>query len=61
MLVLISKLNKPGGATDQLIAIATPDKRSLENFCRHAQMIFQDPYSTLSPRITVRDIEGIIE
>ena len=32
------------------------DKRTLRGFRRHAQMIFQDPYSSLNPRMTVRDI-----
>jgi peptide/nickel transport system ATP-binding protein len=32
------------------------DKRTLRSFRRHAQMIFQDPYSSLNPRMTVRDI-----
>ncbi len=32
------------------------DKGSLRRFRRHAQMIFQDPYSSLNPRMTVRDI-----
>ena len=32
------------------------DKKELRAFRRHMQMIFQDPYSSLSPRMTVRDI-----
>jgi peptide/nickel transport system ATP-binding protein len=31
-------------------------KEELRAFRRHAQMIFQDPYSSLNPRMTVRDI-----
>ena len=31
-------------------------RRDLRSFRIHAQMIFQDPYSSLSPRMTVRDI-----
>ena len=43
-----------GPATD----ITQLDKQSLRKFRRHAQMIFQDPYSSLNPRMTVRDIIG---
>jgi peptide/nickel transport system ATP-binding protein len=38
------------------VDVAKLDKRSLRSFRRHAQMIFQDPYSSLNPRMTVRDI-----
>ncbi|MFZ5807791.1 MAG: ABC transporter ATP-binding protein [Chloroflexota bacterium] len=31
-------------------------KKELWAFRKHAQMIFQDPYSSLNPRMTVRDI-----
>ena len=41
-----------GLATD----IAKMDSTELRAFRRHAQMIFQDPYSSLNPRMTVRDI-----
>jgi oligopeptide transport system ATP-binding protein len=34
------------------------DKREQSEFTRHAQMIFQDPYSSLNPRMTVGDIVG---
>jgi oligopeptide/dipeptide ABC transporter ATP-binding protein len=30
--------------------------RDLRNFQRHMQVIFQDPYTSLNPRMTVRDI-----
>lgn len=36
--------------------VAKLDKRDLRKFRKQAQMIFQDPYSSLSPRMTVRDI-----
>jgi peptide/nickel transport system ATP-binding protein len=32
------------------------NKKELWQFRKHAQMIFQDPYSSLNPRMTVRDI-----
>ncbi len=41
-----------GPATD----LARLSKTELRAFRRHAQMIFQDPYSSLNPRMTVRDI-----
>jgi len=36
--------------------LAKLTKTELRAFRRHAQMIFQDPYSSLNPRMTVRDI-----
>ena len=36
----------------------TLDRRGQSEFTRHAQMIFQDPYSSLNPRMTVGDIVG---
>jgi len=41
------------GRTTDLAKIS---KNELRAFRRHAQMIFQDPYSSLNPRMTVRDI-----
>jgi peptide/nickel transport system ATP-binding protein len=40
----------------EAVDVVKLDKRSLRRFRRHAQMIFQDPYSSLNPRMTVRDI-----
>ena len=34
------------------------DKKSIQTFRRKAQMVFQDPYSSLDPRMTVSDIIG---
>ena len=38
--------------------IASMDASQSRAFVRHAQMIFQDPYSSLNPRMTVGDIVG---
>jgi peptide/nickel transport system ATP-binding protein len=40
----------------QQVDVAQLPKEELRQFRRHAQMIFQDPYSSLNPRMTVRDI-----
>jgi len=41
---------------DEVIDLASISGRSLRNIRQHMQMIFQDPYSSLNPRMTVRDI-----
>jgi oligopeptide transport system ATP-binding protein len=38
--------------------ISRLDKAQTKNFCKKAQMIFQDPYASLNPRMTVADIVG---
>ena len=38
--------------------IASMNAAQSRAFVRHAQMIFQDPYSSLNPRMTVGDIVG---
>src|SRR5258708_35125051 len=43
-----------GGAVD----IAQVPKRALKPFRRHMQMIFQDPFSSLNPRMMIGDIIG---
>jgi len=45
--------NLPG--QDPIDVMKLPSKE-LWQFRKHAQMIFQDPYSSLNPRMTVRDI-----
>ena len=37
-------------------ALKTLGKRDLKDYRKRAQLIFQDPYAALSPRMTVRDI-----
>jgi len=34
------------------------DSNSIKHLCREMQMVFQDPYSSLNPRMTVADIIG---
>jgi oligopeptide/dipeptide ABC transporter ATP-binding protein len=43
----------PGGAT---VNLATLPERALKPLRPHLQMIFQDPYSSLNPRMTVGEI-----
>jgi peptide/nickel transport system ATP-binding protein len=38
------------------VDVAKLSRKDLWDFRKHAQMIFQDPYSSLNPRMTVRDI-----
>ncbi len=40
----------------QVVDITALNKRDLRLFRPHMQMIFQDPYASLNPRMTVRDI-----
>ena len=44
------------GANGQQVELTRLKGKALRNFRRHMQMIFQDPYSSLNPRMTVRDI-----
>ena len=43
-------------STTSTLAITSLDKRELRRSRHHMQMIFQDPYASLNPRMTVRDI-----
>ena len=42
------------GETD--VDVGALDRPSLREFRKHMQLIFQDPYSSLNPRMTVREI-----
>lgn len=44
------------GMNGQAVDVTRLRGEELRHFRRHMQMIFQDPYSSLSPRMTVRDI-----
>ncbi len=43
---------------DSVVDIATLDAATLRSIRPHMQMIFQDPYSSLDPRMTVLEIVG---
>jgi ABC-type oligopeptide transport system ATPase subunit len=45
----------PEGRVVDLVKLSD---RELKPIRRHAQMVFQDPFSSLNPRMTVRDIVG---
>ena len=42
----------------RVLNLATLPERDLKPVRQHAQMVFQDPFSSLNPRMTVRDIVG---
>ena len=46
---------QPDGVT---VNLATLTAQELKPVRQHAQMVFQDPFSSLNPRMTVRDIVG---
>jgi ABC-type microcin C transport system duplicated ATPase subunit YejF len=41
---------------DSVLSVTDLDRRALRRARNHMQMIFQDPYASLNPRMTVRDI-----
>jgi peptide/nickel transport system ATP-binding protein len=43
-------------ANGEDVDVARLNKEELHGFRRHMQLIFQDPYASLNPRMTVRDI-----
>ena len=42
----------------QVVDLATLDRRALKPYRREIRMIFQDPYSSLNPRMTLLEIVG---
>ena len=59
----IVNAHKPTGGTIEYVAksgethnLATIDKKTLQSLRKEIQMIFQDPYSSLNPRLSVFDI-----
>lgn len=54
----IMRLEKPSAGSVHFMGIdmATAGRRQLFEQRRHMQMIFQDPYSSLNPRMTVGDL-----
>lgn len=48
---ILFKLNK-----DEVIDVARVDQKQLKKIRRDMQLIFQDPYSSLNPRMTVKDL-----
>ncbi|HPI99409.1 MAG TPA: ATP-binding cassette domain-containing protein [Enterococcus sp.] len=60
----VIRLNHPTGGKvvfDGKDVMSLKSKKEMKNFRRDVQMIFQDPYASLNPRMKVRDIiaEGI--
>ncbi|WP_414841134.1 ABC transporter ATP-binding protein [Enterococcus saccharolyticus] len=60
----VIRLNQPTGGKvmfDGNDVMALKSKKEMKDFRRNVQMIFQDPYASLNPRMKVRDIiaEGI--
>ena len=51
----VVSFHRPGGET---VDIAKLERKKLQPLRKEIQMIFQDPYSSLDPRMTVLDIVG---
>ena len=57
----IVKLNNPTKGKVFYKGVDIFDSKSIEeklDYCKNTQMIFQNPYSSLNPRMTVKDIVG---
>ncbi len=56
----VSLLERPdrGSVVFNGVDLTTLDSRSLRRMRRHIQIVFQDPYSSLNPRLTVGDALG---
>ena len=58
----ILRLQEPTGGNvvfhqdDQQTSLAELTEKDLQQIWRHMQMVFQDPYASLNPRMTVREI-----
>jgi len=53
-----SKTLDPSNESGKIIDIATASPKTLKTLRREMQIIFQDPYSSLNPRMTVAEIVG---
>jgi oligopeptide/dipeptide ABC transporter ATP-binding protein len=53
---VIFRRNGDGDGDGDGVDVATASQSELKRLRRHMQMIFQDPYSSLNPRMTVGDI-----
>lgn len=54
----ILNLYKPTAGDISFDGVKIKNKKSVRDFRKKAQMVFQDPYSSLDPRMTVGDIIG---
>ncbi len=52
------RIDGNGPNSGRAVDIAQVPKRALKPFRRHMQMIFQDPFSSLNPRMMIGDIIG---
>lgn len=56
----VVRLIEPSGGQVRLLGqdVLAASHRQLRQLRRHMQMVFQDPYSSLNPRMTVEDLVG---